>query len=372
MVGRTPWSGADVPVGFYGWPNIPDRANEPARGAAGNQRITLPTWDPPSDRIISVAVANCYRGLARIVFFCLMGLGLNGQNPNSDKSRHKVSFVTVGEDVRLEVLDWGGYGRPLVLLAGLGGTAHVFDDFAPKLTDHGRVVGITRRGFGASSAPQSGYSVGRFAQDVLESLDALDLKEAVLIGHSFGGEELTRAAGAQYGRIAGLVYLDAAIDQSGIRTMSSSQLDGMRRSMQMTDSVWQEILSSMAKPDYKNIQIPAIALFAIPRSATDSIETSIEVMKSNPGLGGSSASGREALDAYELLDAYRNNDPAARRNLDQSFSAYRRDVEHNIQLFRTGMAHGRVVEVVGASHLIYLSNPADVLREVAGFTRDLR
>lgn len=288
--------------------------------------------------------------------------GLDGQNLNGDRSRHKVSFVTVGQDVRLEVLDWGGSGWPLVLLAGLGGSAHVFDDFAPKLTAYGHVLGITRRGFGASSAPSSGYSVGQFAQDVLKALDALDLRQTVLIGNSFGGEELTRAAGVQHGRIAGLVYLDAAMDQSGIRAMDSSQLDGMRRAMQMTESVWQEILSSMAEPDYKNIQIPAIALFAVPRSATDSLETSLELMKSNPGLGGGSASGREILDAHKLLDAYRNNDPAARRNLDQSFAAYRRAVEHNIQLFRTGMAHGRVVEVVGANHLIYLSNSADVLK----------
>ena len=55
--------------------------------------------------------------------------------------------------MKLEVLDWGGSGRGLVLLAGLGSTAHVYDDFAPKLTSEYHVYGITRRGFGASSAP---------------------------------------------------------------------------------------------------------------------------------------------------------------------------------------------------------------------------
>ena len=51
-----------------------------------------------------------------------------------DPSPHSVQFITVDKDVRLEVLDWGGSGRPIVLLAGMGNTAHVFDDFAPKLT----------------------------------------------------------------------------------------------------------------------------------------------------------------------------------------------------------------------------------------------
>jgi non-heme chloroperoxidase len=39
---------------------------------------------------------------------------------------------TANKPVNLEVLDWGGSGRPLVLLAGLGNTAHIFDKFAPN------------------------------------------------------------------------------------------------------------------------------------------------------------------------------------------------------------------------------------------------
>ncbi len=68
-----------------------------------------------------------------------------------DPSPHTVRFVTVDKKVRLEVLDWGGSGRPVVLLAGGGNTAHVFDEFAPKLTANCHIYGITRRGFGASS-----------------------------------------------------------------------------------------------------------------------------------------------------------------------------------------------------------------------------
>jgi non-heme chloroperoxidase len=67
----------------------------------------------------------------------------------------KTQFVNVQPDVKLEVLDWGGTGRNLVLLAGLGNTAHVFDSLGPKLAAHYHVIGITRRGFGQSSAPQT-------------------------------------------------------------------------------------------------------------------------------------------------------------------------------------------------------------------------
>ena len=69
-----------------------------------------------------------------------------------DSSPHTSQLISVENDVKLEALDWGGAGRPLILLAGLGATAHVFDHFAPKLTPTYHVYGITRRGFGASSA----------------------------------------------------------------------------------------------------------------------------------------------------------------------------------------------------------------------------
>jgi len=52
-----------------------------------------------------------------------------------------VRFVDVDRNVGLEVLDWGGSGSPLVLLAGGGDTAHVFDDFAPQTHEQLSYVG---------------------------------------------------------------------------------------------------------------------------------------------------------------------------------------------------------------------------------------
>jgi pimeloyl-ACP methyl ester carboxylesterase len=91
----------------------------------------------------------------------------------------------VDENVRLEVLDWGGSGRPIVFLSGLGGTAHIFDEFAPKLATDYHVYGITRRGFGASSIPTSGYEADRLGDDVLAVLDSLRLNGPVLVGAAF-------------------------------------------------------------------------------------------------------------------------------------------------------------------------------------------
>lgn len=131
--------------------------------------------------------------------------------PWHDPSKHKVQLVMVDERVQLEVLDWGGSGRPLVLLAGGGNTAHVYDGFAEKLTRFGHVYGITRRGYGASTRPASGYSELRLAEDVEQVLDSLHLAAPLLAGHSMGGSELAVLACMYPYRTAGLVLMDSAI-----------------------------------------------------------------------------------------------------------------------------------------------------------------
>jgi pimeloyl-ACP methyl ester carboxylesterase len=100
-------------------------------------------------------------------------------------------FVTVEPGVVLEVLDWGGAGVPVVLLASNGQTAHSFDGFAQSLATFYRVYGITRRGFGASSQAVAGYTSERRADDVLAVVDSLRLRRPVLLGHSLAGQELS-------------------------------------------------------------------------------------------------------------------------------------------------------------------------------------
>ena len=128
-----------------------------------------------------------------------------------DPSPHQLRWVTVDSSVRLEVLDWGGSGPPLVLL-GCYLTAHAYDEIAPKLTDQFHVYGITRRGIGASDRPAGGYSVQRSADDVVEVLDSLGVEKSILVGTSCAGQVLTLFASRHSGRLSGLVYLDGAGD----------------------------------------------------------------------------------------------------------------------------------------------------------------
>lgn len=137
----------------------------------------------------------------------------------TDSSLHRVRFVSVAPGVRLEVLDWGGSGPPLVFLSGLQDVAHGFDDLAPEFTGNHHVLAITRRGYGASSQPHWGYDLAGRVADLRAVLDSLRLPRVALVGHSIAGDELTAFAGEYPARVIGLVYLDAAYDHSNLREL---------------------------------------------------------------------------------------------------------------------------------------------------------
>jgi pimeloyl-ACP methyl ester carboxylesterase len=151
-------------------------------------------------------------GLALLAISCDVARPVSQSNVGwRDPSSHQVRLITVDSSVRLEVLDWGGNGRPVVLL-GCYLTAHVYDDFGPKLANQFRVFGITRREIGASDKPTTGYSVERSADDVREVLEALKLEGTVLVGTSCAGQILNPLASQRPDLVGGLVYLNGAED----------------------------------------------------------------------------------------------------------------------------------------------------------------
>jgi non-heme chloroperoxidase len=127
-----------------------------------------------------------------------------------DPSPHHREMISVDQGLQLEVLDWGGTGRPLIFLSGLGNTAHIWDNFAPKFTGSHHVYAITRRGYGRSTHPSSGFTAERLGDDVLAVMDQLKIEKPVLVGHSLGGEELSSIGTRHPELVSGLIYLDAA------------------------------------------------------------------------------------------------------------------------------------------------------------------
>jgi pimeloyl-ACP methyl ester carboxylesterase len=131
-----------------------------------------------------------------------------------DTSPHQSDFVLVN-GIRLHYLDWGGNGEALLFLTGLGLSAHIYDQFAPRFTDHFHVLALTRRGHGDSDSPEAGYDADSLTEDIRQFLDKLNIEKVILAGHSLAGVELTHFAGLHPERVIKLVYLDALDDRRG-------------------------------------------------------------------------------------------------------------------------------------------------------------
>jgi non-heme chloroperoxidase len=113
-------------------------------------------------------------------------------------------FATVGTensaDIEIYYEDHGA-GQPIVLIHGYPLSGRAWDKQVPVLLEAGyRVITYDRRGFGKSSQPASGYGYDNFAADLQILLEELDLRDAMLAGHSMGTGEVTRYLGS-YGSV---------------------------------------------------------------------------------------------------------------------------------------------------------------------------
>ena len=110
--------------------------------------------------------------------------------------------VTVGRENSADIdihYEDHGTGQPVVLIHGYPLSGRAWDKQVPVLLEAGyRVITYDRRGFGQSSQPATGYDYDTFAADLAAVLEHLDLRDAVLAGHSMGTGEVTRYLG-RYG-----------------------------------------------------------------------------------------------------------------------------------------------------------------------------
>ncbi len=154
---------------------------------------------------------------ALLIALCLGWSGCGDDNPvavTPDPPVEMESGFVTANGVSLHYLDWPAAKENTILfLAGLGNTAHVWEDFAPEFTKDYRVLALTRRGYGESGKPATGYDTGTLTEDVRAFLDAMGVERVTLVGHSLAGDELTRFASLYPDRVSKLVYLDAAYDR---------------------------------------------------------------------------------------------------------------------------------------------------------------
>lgn len=294
----------------------------------------------------------------------------------------RTRFVSVEQGVTLEVLDWGGSGVPIVLLAGRGQTAHSFNQFAPLLAQHFRVYGITRRGYGASSKPTTGYLADRLADDVLAVVDSLRLTKPVLAGHSLAGQELSSIGSRYPDRVRGLVYLDAAYayafydstrgdfraDVAVLKQrLERLQRLGNRGDVASMDTVFNALL---------NQDLPALT-----RDLQAMQRTPIQAPAGTPLLAPVRTGIEAAIDdgfqrftniRGPILAIYRLDKAPAGMGVDAEVTKQwiARD-RGNVGTFSRGVPQAQILLLPGATHFVFDSNPLDVSAAIRRFVDGL-
>ena len=120
-------------------------------------------------------------------------------------------FVEAG-GLRLHYLDYGAAGRPAMLcLHGGAAHGHWFDFVAASFSADYHVRALDLRGHGNSAwADPPAYSYERYASDLAEVVEKLDLRDFVLVGHSMGGMVALVYAATYPGRVGKLVVVDSS------------------------------------------------------------------------------------------------------------------------------------------------------------------
>jgi non-heme chloroperoxidase len=121
-----------------------------------------------------------------------------------------MSTITTKDGAHIYYKDWGS-GQPVVFSHGWPLNADAWDDQLRLVAEGGfRAIAHDRRGHGRSSQPWNGNDMDTYADDLAQLIEALDLREAILVGHSTGGGEVTRYIGRHgTSRVAKAVLLSA-------------------------------------------------------------------------------------------------------------------------------------------------------------------
>jgi non-heme chloroperoxidase len=316
-------------------------------------------------------------------FICMLNAQDAASHTVQDKSPHAMRMINVENDIALEVLDWGGTGRPLVLLAGKGFTAHVFDQFAPTLIAKYHVYAITRRGYGNSSVPpptDANYSADRLGDDVLAVVEQLKLVRPVLVGHSIAGEELSSIGMRTPDRVAGLVYLEAGyaysfydaskgdltIDYNTLRR----QLDGFTALVPMKErkDLLADIVATM--PRFEKDLAPYQARFAAaPNSAPAPADTAanrvdVAIFRGEQKFGGVKCPILALYaDPHSFGDQFKDHPEALKAAQDKD----RSETSAQADAFSRGNPQAVVVRIPNADHFIFESNGTETRKALDGF-----
>ena len=162
-----------------------------------------------------------------------------------------MSTIKTKDGTEIYYKDWGN-GQPVVFSHGWPLSADAWDPQMLFLGQKGyRVIAHDRRGHGRSGQPWNGNNMDQYADDLAELMDALDLKDAIMVGHSTGGGEVAHYIGRHGQKRVAKAVLVGAVPPLMLKTDANP--GGL--SKQVFDDIRRGVFADRAQ-FYKDLTLP--------------------------------------------------------------------------------------------------------------------
>ncbi len=201
--------------------------------------------------------------------------------------------ITTADGTVIYFKDWGS-GQPVVFSHGWPLSADAWDEQLNFVAANGfRGVAYDRRGHGRSSQPWGGNDMDTYAEDLAQLIDQLDLHDAVLVGHSAGGGDITRYIGRHgTSRVAKAVLVDAI---PPLMLKTDANPDGVP--IEVFDEIRASVLSDRSQ-FYEDLSLPFYGGNREGSTLSQGVRDAFWLMSMQAGLKG----------AYDNIKAFSETD----------------------------------------------------------------
>ena len=249
-----------------------------------------------------------------------------------------------------------GDGPPLLLLHGMSANARTWGRAAEALGTRHRVIAVDLRGHGHSDSPAPGYGESDFVADAAGVIRQLGIGAVDVIGHSFGGRIAMQLAGQNPERVRRLVLEEAF--GSGSDGITPEQEAQMRRA----GMAWMEPFRLLPREEaiaQVGRQSPGWTREECEAFADGQREVSIDLL--TDGAMGYTFDWRERLSRIQCPTLVLGGDPAASAFRPSGFD------DAAAEEARGRLAHGTVVKIPNAGHMVHLDQPERFVEVVEDF-----
>ena len=251
-----------------------------------------------------------------LILFLLLPVSAFSQQRQTAPQRVQFSTVSLNTGVRLRYAYQGDpNGIPVIMLHGYTDSSFSYSQVLPLLDQKYRIYTPDQRGHGESDRPATGYEMKQFAADVVAFMDALNIRQATIVGHSMGSFVAQHVAVRAPERVKRLVLVATATQvrnndlarelersvnalndpipekfvhnfqaSTAFQSLGNEFLEAaVKESMKLPLHVWQGVMAAMMSPDtqveLKKIKAPTLILWGdrdfFPRSEQDALTSAI-------------------------------------------------------------------------------------------------